>query len=502
LRKQRAGFKQNCHGWVRSALASVLAVCILALPVSGCSSEKNILKQVKNLSSSSSSQVTLSAPSSSEIQSSRVKKKTVSAIKPAQKKAVSSSAPKKTQHSSTVRETKLLDAKLPPKAEATQKIVSGALATANYTAIKQDSSLQALSSQPEKTLYTLINESVSQIALQKNSSGLYPMGQVTVPQKLSEAQIRVSLTAYMDDHPKVFWIASRYSYGYQNGQTVLQLYSVLSPSECKAAIQKLSDVLASAVKSIPTGLSQFDRENSIFQYLVSHCSYDTAAVTDSSRWQAFTSYGALVDNKAVCEGYSRAMQLLSESVGLKCALLRGSSDGVNHMWNVMQIDGNWYNLDVTWCDNTVLIYNYFNIPDSVLKLTHQVSPLVSSLTTKQICDSEIQFNLFLPKCTATEENYFQKKGIHVSAFSSAEDTAVIGDLIPKLKSGETSIAFYIDKTSDYDTLISGMVSKAPYKMSAWLKNAAGQAGKTIDFDRVSYITDKSDRGLTVHIAYQ
>ena len=162
MRKQRAGFKQNCHGWVRSALASVLAVCILALPVSGCSSEKNILKQVKNLSSSSSSQVTLSAPSSSEIQSSRVKKKTVSAIKPAQKKAVSSSAPKKTQHSSTVRETKLLDAKLPPKAEATQKIVSGALATANYTAIKQDSSLQALSSQPEKTLYTLINESVSQ----------------------------------------------------------------------------------------------------------------------------------------------------------------------------------------------------------------------------------------------------------------------------------------------------------------------------------------------------
>nr|AIA85060.1 CAZy families CBM54 protein [uncultured Caldicellulosiruptor sp.] len=99
------------------------------------------------------------------------------------------------------------------------------------------------------------------------------------------------------------------------------------------------------------------------------------------------------------------MELLSSYLGLQTALIRGSSGGVGHMWNVVYLSGTWYNLDLTWSDGNQPIYNYFNITDQVLKQTHEVAPAASTLTAAQLTAANSQVNLFLPSCTATAENY-------------------------------------------------------------------------------------------------
>jgi len=66
-------------------------------------------------------------------------------------------------------------------------------------------------------------------------------------------------------------------------------------------------------------------------------------------WDAgFTAYGALVEGSAVCQGYTEAYEYLLEQVGIKSE--RCSSNLLNHIWNILYIDGETYHVDVTWDD--------------------------------------------------------------------------------------------------------------------------------------------------------
>ncbi len=63
----------------------------------------------------------------------------------------------------------------------------------------------------------------------------------------------------------------------------------------------------------------------------------------------YTPYGALVgDRVAVCQGYSLAFKLLCNMAGIECGY--ASSDEINHIWNVVEYNGEYYHIDVTWDD--------------------------------------------------------------------------------------------------------------------------------------------------------
>lgn len=83
--------------------------------------------------------------------------------------------------------------------------------------------------------------------------------------------------------------------------------------------------------------------------------------------QARTAYGALVEGKAVCEGYSKAFKLLCDRAGIPCVIVTGTAitsmtgpQGQNHMWNYVQMeDGKWYAVDATWDDQPSRIHRDF-----------------------------------------------------------------------------------------------------------------------------------------------
>ena len=383
-----------------------------------------------------------------------------------------------------------------------ENIAKSGVSSSSYSFLAQRGGYQGLTDSTERNLYQLIGQSVNQISSQKDSAGYYPVRRVSASGSVSEAKIRLALMAYLNDNPQVFWIANAYSYGLSGAGTTLQMYSYFSPGDCGTAVKNFSSRLQAAVKSIPGGLSQFSREESAFDYLIARCSYDDAAAADSSQWQAYTAYGALVNGKAVCEGYSRAMQLLASYAGLSCILIRGTGDGVNHMWNEINIDGQWYNLDVTWCDSDMLIYNYFNVTDAVLRQTHQPGPLASSLAESAVCGSNSQYNLLLPECTSAAANYFAVRGAPVTTIGSSGDSAVEQAVAARLKAGDTTIPFRISPSLNYDSTVSQMMTASPYKMWTYLEKASALAGKSLNLQQTTYATDKNDRGINVQVTYR
>ena len=87
----------------------------------------------------------------------------------------------------------------------------------------------------------------------------------------------------------------------------------------------------------------------------------------------FTIYGALHDRKAVCEGYARTFKYLMEQINIPCVLVSGTAtnsqgETESHAWNYVQINNQWYAVDVTWDDPVIIgggeitedmMYQYF-----------------------------------------------------------------------------------------------------------------------------------------------
>ena len=82
--------------------------------------------------------------------------------------------------------------------------------------------------------------------------------------------------------------------------------------------------------------------------------------------------GVLEKGNGVCESYAKTFQLLLNCVDIENVYIRGYSNDVSHVWNLIQLeDGKWYWCDLTWDDDENnpldlgwgISYNYFCVND-------------------------------------------------------------------------------------------------------------------------------------------
>ncbi|ONI38359.1 hypothetical protein AN639_01940 [Candidatus Epulonipiscium fishelsonii] len=123
-------------------------------------------------------------------------------------------------------------------------------------------------------------------------------------------------------------------------------------------------------KLFSTDMKNYEREYEIYKYLIEHIQYDFSEVLPDI---THTLYGAM-NGIAVCDGYSKLMMYICNSVGIPTEIISGTADDIPHAWNKIEIDGNSYHLDVTWADQdskTIGTYlDYFNETDEYMAKTH------------------------------------------------------------------------------------------------------------------------------------
>ena len=138
-------------------------------------------------------------------------------------------------------------------------------------------------------------------------------------------------------------------------------------------------------KYIKSYMSDFEKEIQIIKYLVETVSFDETEVRNYNPHinESYKAYGALVNKKAVCSGYAKAFDLLAKSCGLLTNIVTGTAinsqnlDGP-HAWNQICLDGEWYNVDVTWEDPFTnvklgfdrLLNHYINRTDVEFAINH------------------------------------------------------------------------------------------------------------------------------------
>lgn len=122
---------------------------------------------------------------------------------------------------------------------------------------------------------------------------------------------------------------------------------------------------------IKPGMNDLQKALALHDWLCRNCSYDYAGM-NGAHPNAYTAYGALVEKTAVCQGYAYAYFKLALYAGLNVAYARGG----DHVWNVVQINGSWYNVDCTWDgqpDSAEVLHDNFMKSRSAFNSNHTIA---------------------------------------------------------------------------------------------------------------------------------
>lgn len=128
------------------------------------------------------------------------------------------------------------------------------------------------------------------------------------------------------------------------------------------------------VKSTPR-----ETVRAIHDYVIRHVEYDTDAFMgwgDEEPEPIETKYELLNNNTldiglGFCGEYTGLFQDMCLRAGVPCIKLSGQTQGTNHTWNMVYVDGQWLYIDCTWDDpDGQERYDYFLVTPSKLAVDH------------------------------------------------------------------------------------------------------------------------------------
>jgi transglutaminase-like putative cysteine protease len=268
-----------------------------------------------------------------------------------------------------------------------------------------------------------------------------------LPENLMLGDIKVTADDYqivynmiLQYDPRFFFLGNEIRAAHYPNDTYL---TAIMPSynDEKNAIISASEKIETAAELIlseTTGLGEFDKAVYFYDTLLDRCRYELEGDT------ARTLYGVFINGAAQCQGYAKAYKYLCNKAGLECYLVNGyTAAGEAHMWNLVRVNGNWYNVDLTKGDSNedFAKYNYCLIDDAHIYKNY----------------TRDHRNTALPAANSMSDNYYVRKGLYAKTADEAmlifkravlSGTSVSDGCIEIMVDDETAFAEFADILTD------------------------------------------------------
>lgn len=168
--------------------------------------------------------------------------------------------------------------------------------------------------------------------------------------QLTTDEFRNLYVEIMNENPMFFDVQGSRWLDDENGimQYVVFVYAE-GHNERMAALKAVTNQIMQGIDF--ETMSDVDIALYLHDYLVSHAGYaykEYSNGTISTVPDVYNAYGALVNGYCVCQGYAEGYQYLLKQAGIPCAVI--SSQAMNHAWNQIMVDGQWYHVDACWDD--------------------------------------------------------------------------------------------------------------------------------------------------------
>ena len=309
---------------------------------------------------------------------------------------------------------------------------------------------------------------------------------------LTEASLSDLVTLIVSCTPELASVNNEFSYtvgldGKIKTCTLDLTYGKTQQEQMTSELITAADIIVGAAAE----LDDLSKLCSFHDALVRKCVY-----TDKAE-SPYTAYGCLVEGEAVCEGYSKAFLLLCQRAGIDCIPVFGITNedgGTPHMWNKVRLDGEWYNVDVTWDDPVSNIgadfvrHDYLCVTDSKILIDHTFE------------DNDL---MKYPAAEGEKYNFFRYSGLYIDDVSKADDIllAAIGQ---KVFLGEKYVQIMCSDKDIYDSVYSREFegdADGNTRIFDILASAAYAAGGAFRSDTYSVSKNDSALTLTVILSY-
>ena len=208
-----------------------------------------------------------------------------------------------------------------------------------------------LTSDQDKALYDTILGSLIRFDDNNFSPYYYHRCDLTgVPNTMDIQQVIAWLSRLSNDIPELYILSSTIPrYDTESYLYYARIGYVNSPSSYLSELLRLQEVADTLMSDICPEMTDYERLLLIHDRFIEWGDYGDLTGADAGNIR-----GALLNRRAVCEGFARAGLYLCQRAGIPCVFVSGqmltstvNETWENHAWNFVQLDGQWYLMDLT-----------------------------------------------------------------------------------------------------------------------------------------------------------
>lgn len=205
---------------------------------------------------------------------------------------------------------------------------------------------------------------------------------------LEDGELDRLYTALRNDNPQLLFLGEKASLLTAG----ISCYFVPTYSmdywQAREAVTDSAAAARAVLQNLPQNADDFEKLLYVHDAVCEMCVYgDNGNASNCS--------GVLLDHTATCAGYSKALKLMLDMLGIpSCTVTGNASDEesgtVSHMWLAVCIDNQWSFCDPTWDDpvsedgRQVVEHSYFGLTREQLSMTHSDITMPDTI----VCDSE------------------------------------------------------------------------------------------------------------------
>ena len=216
--------------------------------------------------------------------------------------------------------------------------------------------------------------------------------------------------------PEFFFLDNRIEFYYTNADNteyvtrVYFLYSMNS-EERKKAEAEYEKELAYIVSQVDAHMTDVEKALWVHDYFTASFEYDT----DMTIYDA---YHLLTQRKGICQAYALCYVAVMRELGIEAYTV--SSSEMNHSWNIVNIDGEWYHVDIVFDDPTPdkkgsAQHDYFLLTDAEMKNAEHKH---SGWTSRYLCTAKTYENAAWKSITSRMD-YSSGKWYYIDTDKSA-----------------------------------------------------------------------------------
>ncbi|MCC8043133.1 MAG: hypothetical protein LIO69_06440 [Oscillospiraceae bacterium] len=244
--------------------------------------------------------------------------------------------------------------------------------------------------------------------------------------------------------------------------------------------ERMNDILS----QLNSSMSDYEIVKFIHDTVIQSCTYSS----DNKRMN--TVYGCLVDEKALCQGYARSFTYLCSEAGINSLVVLGYANE-SHMWNMVEMDGEWYHIDLTWDDPDRVAnpdsvrYDYFGLTDERIRQLRTVE----------------DYDYSVPTANGTKYQYYSYNGLIADSYDSA--VAVITDEVLKAAAvNDSTVQFQCTDLDSFNDITQRLFSDSSENIVALLRAVLLYAENSFVIDTVVHNNNSDTYVIRIYLDYQ